>query len=344
MRSAGGSAGATACSSTRTSTSTGRERGAPGVGFYGKNTMMITREHGSWVVLGTLVTDAEIEATPPLDLDCGRCRLCIDACPTGALDEPGVLDANRCLSFWTQAPAPVPGALPRGARSVASTAATSARTSAPGIAASRSGAPTGRSRPVRPRTSRSSTGSPRDGAELVDEVDRLYVPRNDPRWLRRNALTALGNVGAADDRHSPRHGWRATTRCSPRRPPGRSSGSRSGRMSGDPSGLAVLVARDPEPRCRARRDRGCLSRRRRGERRKRLLELAAAALVSIERLLVEAPTVSHCASTRLDAGRLARDAAETAALTSGFSVRRTGGGRPRRRRATPSGCDRRSTT
>ena len=79
-----------------------------GVGFYGKNTMLITREHGSWVVLGTLVTDVEIEATPPLDLDCGRCRLCIDACPTGALDEPGVLDANRCLSYWTQAPAPVP--------------------------------------------------------------------------------------------------------------------------------------------------------------------------------------------------------------------------------------------
>ena len=79
-----------------------------GVGFYGKNTMLITREHGSWVVLGTLVTDVEIEPTPPLDLDCGRCTLCIDACPTGALDEIGVLDATRCLSYWTQAPAPVP--------------------------------------------------------------------------------------------------------------------------------------------------------------------------------------------------------------------------------------------
>ena len=107
-RSGSGSVAATASSSTRTSTSTARARGGPGVGFYGKNTMLITREHGSWVVLGTLVTDVEIEATAPLDLDCGRCRLCIDACPTGALDEPGVLDANRCLSYWTQAPAPVP--------------------------------------------------------------------------------------------------------------------------------------------------------------------------------------------------------------------------------------------
>src|SRR5438105_7307785 len=56
-----------------------------GVGFYGKNTMIITRRHGSWVVLGTLVTDVEVESTPPLGLDCGDCRLCIDACPTGAL-------------------------------------------------------------------------------------------------------------------------------------------------------------------------------------------------------------------------------------------------------------------
>ena len=46
-----------------------------GVGFYGKNTMLITRRHGSWVVLGTLVTTAAVEATPPLELDCGSCTL-----------------------------------------------------------------------------------------------------------------------------------------------------------------------------------------------------------------------------------------------------------------------------
>src|SRR5512132_129205 len=79
-----------------------------GVGFYGKNTLLITRRHGSWVVLGTLITTAEVEATPPLELDCGSCTLCIEACPTGALDEPGVVDATKCLSYWTQAPAPIP--------------------------------------------------------------------------------------------------------------------------------------------------------------------------------------------------------------------------------------------
>src|SRR5437763_12707353 len=79
-----------------------------GVGFYGKNTLLITRRHGSWVVLGTLVTTAEVEATQPLGADCGTCTLCIDACPTGALDEPGVLDSTRCLSYWTKAAAPIP--------------------------------------------------------------------------------------------------------------------------------------------------------------------------------------------------------------------------------------------
>ena len=57
-----------------------------GVGFYGKNTMLITRRHGSWVVLGTVVTDVDLESTPPLQTDCGECRICIDACPTGALE------------------------------------------------------------------------------------------------------------------------------------------------------------------------------------------------------------------------------------------------------------------
>jgi len=72
-----------------------------GVGFYGKNTLLITRRHGSWVVLGTLVTTAEVEATPPLDADCGTCTLCIDACPTGAIVEPYVVDSNLCISHAT---------------------------------------------------------------------------------------------------------------------------------------------------------------------------------------------------------------------------------------------------
>jgi epoxyqueuosine reductase len=78
-----------------------------GIAVYGKNTMAITRRHGSWVVLGVLVTDAELEPTsaapeePAWDA-CGSCRACIDACPTGAIVADGVLDARRCLSYHTQ--------------------------------------------------------------------------------------------------------------------------------------------------------------------------------------------------------------------------------------------------
>ena len=105
-----------------------------GVGFYGKNTMVITPSHGSWVVLGTLVTDVEIEPTPRVELDCGSCRLCIDACPTGALDEPGELDATACSRTGRRR-------RPRSPRPTAkswgrwSTDATSARTCARGTVA-----------------------------------------------------------------------------------------------------------------------------------------------------------------------------------------------------------------
>ncbi|MBA2569366.1 MAG: tRNA epoxyqueuosine(34) reductase QueG, partial [Actinobacteria bacterium] len=79
-----------------------------GVGFYGKNTLLITRRHGSWVVLGSLITAVGIEPGEPMPFACGSCTLCIEACPTGALDEPGVLDSTKCLSYWSQAAAPIP--------------------------------------------------------------------------------------------------------------------------------------------------------------------------------------------------------------------------------------------
>ena len=87
-----------------------------GVGFYGKNTLLITRRFGSWVVLGTLVTEVEIEPTPPLDLDCGSCRLCVDACPTGALDEPGTARRDALPLVLDAVAGADPGGVPRAAR------------------------------------------------------------------------------------------------------------------------------------------------------------------------------------------------------------------------------------
>ena len=164
-----------------------------GVGFYGKNTMVITRRYGSWVVLGALVTDVEIDAGAPLDPGCGSCTLCIDACPTDALDEPGVLDATRCLSYWTQSPKPIPEEH-RAALGSQVYGCDICQTVCPwnrGVEKRRAGEVAAGAEPV---------VSLVDWLEAEDEAlaaryERLYFPRNDARFLKRNALVAAGNSG-----------------------------------------------------------------------------------------------------------------------------------------------------
>ncbi|MCL6637836.1 MAG: tRNA epoxyqueuosine(34) reductase QueG [Alicyclobacillus sp.] len=80
-----------------------------GLGWVGKNCMFFTPQHGSFVFLGALLIDARIEvATAEQPARCGHCQRCLEACPTGALLAPGVLDARRCLSYVTQMKGMVP--------------------------------------------------------------------------------------------------------------------------------------------------------------------------------------------------------------------------------------------
>ncbi len=74
-----------------------------GLGWYGKNSNILLPGRGSWFVLGTVITTAELAPSDPVPDQCGPCRRCLEGCPTGAIVAPGVVDARRCLAWLVQA-------------------------------------------------------------------------------------------------------------------------------------------------------------------------------------------------------------------------------------------------
>jgi epoxyqueuosine reductase len=95
-----------------------------GVGFIGKNSMLISRRHGNWLFLASILARIDVEPDPPLSrqgdpervgLLCGKCTRCMDACPTQAFPAAGVVDARRCISYQTIENR---GIIPRGLRAL----------------------------------------------------------------------------------------------------------------------------------------------------------------------------------------------------------------------------------
>ena len=167
-----------------------------GLGWYGKNANLLLPGMGSYFVLGSVVTDAPlpVDGARPLDDGCGACTRCLPACPTGALIAPGVLDARRCLAWLLEAPGsfPVEFREALGGRVYGCDDCQEACPPNRAVERREPALPTG------------PGGEPWvDLVALLDSTDdellarygRWYVPRRQPRYLRRNALVALGNVG-----------------------------------------------------------------------------------------------------------------------------------------------------
>ena len=170
-----------------------------GLGWYGNNTNVLLPGRGSWFVLGSVITDAPLPAATERMADgCGPCRRCLPACPTGALVAPGVLDARRCLAALVQAPGPFPVEL-RVALGDRLYGCDDCQDVCP---PNRLG---DRAQPPPPSAEGDEAWVPvlellsRSDDELLARFGRWYIPRREPRYLRRNALVVLGNVGDGSD-------------------------------------------------------------------------------------------------------------------------------------------------
>ena len=162
-----------------------------GIGWWGKNSNLLLPSLGSWYVLGSVVTDAPLAVTGSEVRDgCGGCTRCLEGCPTGAIISPGVVDARRCLSWLLQAE----GAFPREHRVALGDriyGCDDCQEVCPPNRRAPSRAPTGGERPW---ASLLDLLDPDDAVVLV-QAERWYIPQRDLRFVRRNALVVLGNVG-----------------------------------------------------------------------------------------------------------------------------------------------------
>lgn len=159
-----------------------------GIGWWGKNTMVLTNRLGPWILLGSIVTSAALDPTEPDNRSCGTCSACLPACPTGALIAPGVLDARRCIAALLQQR----GSLPLELRD-------SIADRIYGCDDCLDACPPGhrlleRSIDRRGREDIEALLSLTD-AQLDVRFDRFYIPGRKMRFLRRNLLVALGNSG-----------------------------------------------------------------------------------------------------------------------------------------------------
>jgi epoxyqueuosine reductase len=172
-----------------------------GLGWYGKNANLLLPGLGSWFVLGAVVTDAPlVPAAAPVADGCGTCRRCLDGCPTDAIVAPGVVDARRCLAWLVQQPGSFPVEYRAALGDRIYGCDDCQEVCPPNRRAERDGRLPGHDlgAEVQAWVPLLELLAASD-AELLERHGRWYIAGRDPRWLRRNALVALGNVGDGTD-------------------------------------------------------------------------------------------------------------------------------------------------
>ena len=162
-----------------------------GIGWWGKNANLLLPGLGSWYVLGSVVTDAPLTVSGrPIEDRCGPCTRCLTGCPTGAITAPGIVDARRCLSWLLQAEGAFPVEL-RAALGDRIYGCDDCQEVCPPNRRAPARAPSGRERPYAPLLDLLHA----DDAVVLEHAERWYIPRREVRYVRRNALVVLGNVG-----------------------------------------------------------------------------------------------------------------------------------------------------
>jgi epoxyqueuosine reductase len=174
-----------------------------GLGWFGKNSLILVPGSGSWVVLGAVVTNAALAPSAPEGptdhaAGCGSCSRCLTACPTGALVAPGVLDARRCLAWLVQATGSFPEQYRRALGGRIYGCDECQQVCPINRVAERRSPGSAPEADTEPQVNLVALLGATD-AELMAAHGRWYIPDRDPRYLRRNALVALGNVGDGGD-------------------------------------------------------------------------------------------------------------------------------------------------